>query len=217
MRQSANSASCNSDHALTPDWQTIVLEQNVLREGTQESNRIVLWLPVKRERGFQCWERVGSVANADISFHDSLCAIAATSVPVKQRVRGWLYALLAGFRRKDGTDTWVHPNGDSAEQCGERQTDLLLVWPANQKDVLDDSRVQALWPQGKRLQRLGQNLYLVSGMESPGAGTGPESLPPKPQATNRHKPQTTNGHSGPREQAEYLLAVAVRTGERRGG
>jgi tetratricopeptide (TPR) repeat protein len=193
---------------MTADWQTIVLEQNVLREGTQESNRIVLWLPVKRERGFQFWERVGSVANAEISFHDSLCAIAATSVPVKQRVRGLLYALRAGFWRKDRADTWVLPNGDSAEQCGERQTDLLLVWPANQKDVLDDGRVQAHWPHGKRFQRLGQNLYLVSGIESPGAGTGPESLP--------HKPQATDPQGGPREQAEYLLAVAVRTSERRG-
>src|SRR5438270_315392 len=107
------------------DRHNLVLDEGVLLEPVPESNRLVLWLPAERERGFQLWQRISSVANADVCVDRGLCSIAATAIRARQRVGGLWRGLLRLFHRPSEEQTWMLPNGSAAEQCGERRTDLV--------------------------------------------------------------------------------------------
>jgi tetratricopeptide (TPR) repeat protein len=95
--------------------------------------------------------------------------------------------------------SWVLPNGEVAEQAGERQTDLVLVWAEAEGEALTEERMRSRWPQGKRFQKIGQNLFLVSGVEPAKPADEPVVQVPGP----------------PREQGEQLLAAARQAGDRR--
>lgn len=210
-----------------PDWRNLALDAGILPEPTPDDNRIVFWLPGSRDGEFQNWERIGTVARAEIAVEEGLCATAAMSVQARQRVRGFLGKLFWRLQGAAGNQNWMLPNGEVAEQRGERQTDLVLVWAEDDTTPVDETRIQARWPKSKQVRRIGGNLYLVSGVEPPGArnedgktaqqvaknffsaaGMGPQgtrnaAVPPPP-------PQDR-----PREQAEQLLAAARKTGDRR--
>src|SRR5438445_10502689 len=126
------------------DWNKLALNTGVLLEAVPESNRLVLWLPAEREHGFQFWQRIGGVPNADIRVEQGLCSIAATAIRARQRVGGLLRGLLRGFHRASDEQTWMLPNGGAAEQSSERQTDLILVWPLEEMDALDEARLRSI-------------------------------------------------------------------------
>jgi tetratricopeptide (TPR) repeat protein len=94
----------------------------------------------------------------------------------------------------------VLPNGESAEQWGERQTDLVLVWAAEEASPLDATRIKARWPESTRLQQLGKNLFLLSGIK-------------QPAISNNVGPTQPEGN--PFKQAEQMLAAARQAGDRR--
>src|SRR5207244_9231988 len=125
--------------------------------------------------------------------------VPATAILAKQRVAGLLRGLLRRFQRTGGDQTWLLPNGAAAQQCGARQTDLVLVWPQNETDDVDDARLQAVWPRANRFQKLGKRLFLVSGVEPPAPAD--VSMPPQ---------------GSPCEPAEQILAAARRASARRG-
>jgi tetratricopeptide (TPR) repeat protein len=184
-----------------PDWRQMALEAGVLREPVSDGGRIVLWLPGERDGAFQHWERIGSVARAEVTEEQGLCAIAATSVSARQRVKGVLGKLLGRIHEARGSRALVLPNGTSAEQAGERATDLLLVWSADDADTLDEERIQSRWPEAQRYQRLGPKLFLVVGLGAKNASaTVPQPLPPSDGC--------------PRALGEQLLTAARAIGDR---
>jgi tetratricopeptide (TPR) repeat protein len=185
------------------DWQDLILDPGILREPVSDGNRIVLWLPGDRDGAFQQWERIGSVARAEVTEDQGLCAMAATLVPARQRIKGALGKLLGRLHEAKGNRALVLPNGQSAEQAGERATDLLLVWSEDDAESLDEARIQSRWPEARRHQRLGPRLFLVGGLGTKNAPTAPVPPPPQPPAD-----------ASPRQFAEQLLAAARNNGDR---
>lgn len=179
-----------------PDWRHLDLAEGVLREPIPDANRIALWLPGKQDGGFRHWERVANVPGAAVQAEQGICATAATSVPVRQRLGGYLGKFLQRFRKPSGEATWVLPDGGSAEQAGARTADLLLAWAEDAAATLEEDALKVRWPQATRFQRLGRNVFLVGGISrEAAAGEAP-----------------TTG--SPLEQAEQLLAAARKAGDR---
>ena len=143
-----------------PDWRDFAFDEGVLPEPISDGGRLVLWLPADRDGNFQYWERIGNVARAEITLEDGLCATAATSIRARQLLRRSLGQLLRRLREPKGNRDFSLPNGRSAQQCGERRTDLMLVWTEDQESLLDLDRVKSRWPQAERFQKLGRNLVL---------------------------------------------------------
>jgi tetratricopeptide (TPR) repeat protein len=184
------------------DWQDLILDAGILREPVSDGGRIVLWLPGERDGAFQHWERVGSVARAEVSAEQGLCAITATSIPARQRVKGVLGKLLGRLHAAKTSRALVLPGGELAEPCGERDTDLLLVWAEENGEPLDEARIKSRWPDAQRCRRLGPNLLLVGGV---GAKAAPDAVaPPVPLPP---------ADISPRLQAEQLVAAARQSGD----
>jgi tetratricopeptide (TPR) repeat protein len=186
-----------------PDWRDFALEDGMLREPMPDGSRIVLWLPTNRDVNFQYWERVANVARGEITIDQGLCTTGATSIRARQRLGG-----LAGelwnrlFGSKETRDLQL-PNGASVEQCEERQLDLILVWPEEKEGILDEVRITSRWPNARRFQKLGQNLFLVAGLESRTGG----------QASRQEEIPSATAES-PRAHVEAILAAARRIGAR---
>jgi tetratricopeptide (TPR) repeat protein len=183
-----------------PDWRTFALEQRVLIESAADGSRLVVWLPGDRDGKFQYWQRIGSVARAEVTSIGGLCTTDATLVPARQQIGRSLGQFWTGLRKSKGKRSFLLPDGSHAEQCGDRQGDLLLVW-AEDGEHLDLERVMAHWPQRTDARKLGPNLYLVAGVGTPRA-TSEKALEFPPGAS-------------PREHAEQLLAAALKSGDRR--
>jgi len=184
-----------------PNWRELVLSEEVLAEPNPGSDRIILWLTGRHDGGMQHWERISTVASAAITVAGGMCAIPATSVRARQRVRTLLGKLLHPFQQASQEQAWILPNGQSAEQEGQRQTDLLLVWPEREAPPLDEARIRSRWPGSTRVEKLGDNLFLVCGVNSPG---------PSPDEPAQPLPQGC-----PRKQVEQLLAAARASGDPR--
>src|SRR5438445_459903 len=152
-----------------PDSRTLDLDEGTLVEPVPDGSRLVLWLPEERSGGFQYWQRVGTVAHTEVTVEQGLHASKATSVRARQRVGG----LFGWFRRlgaKGGDTTWVVPNGTAAQQCGERHTDLLMVWTQHDSTGLDEAQIKLRWPACREVQKVGKRLFLISGI-APAAQT----------------------------------------------
>jgi Tetratricopeptide repeat/Family of unknown function (DUF6171) len=184
----------------TLDWLRFSLDEGVLRETIPDDDRIVFWLRVAGTDPGQDWERVSSVPRGPIHRHNGICATPATLIRARERAGGLLGKLVRSFRRGPEAPVWILPNGASAEQCGNRQTDLVLAWAEDESGPLDDERIRSRWPASERRQRIGNNLYLVSGVRPP-------------VVKNDLQPGPNQGC--PREQAEQLLAEARLSGDRR--
>jgi tetratricopeptide (TPR) repeat protein len=110
------------------------------------------------------------------------------------------------FRRSAGF-SWSLPNGQSAEQVGQRQGNLLLVWAEDAQAPPQEQWVRSHWPKGNRVQRLGANLYLVGGVNPP--APGPAAAPAAPA------PDQDPIFAEPRLVAERALAAARAVNDRR--
>jgi tetratricopeptide (TPR) repeat protein len=185
------------------NWSEMALEAGVLREPSMDRNRQVFWLPGRREGSIQYWERIGTAGRGDVIVEDGLCSTGATSIPARQKVKGLLGRLLGRLYEPKESRTFVLPTGESVEQCGERTGDSMLVWTEDQGAVLEEDRIQARWPEGRRYQRLGPNLFLVSGLQSRATPLGTAAAPALPS------PEVS-----PRQNAEQILAAARQAGDR---
>src|SRR5262245_53274942 len=110
------------DSMRKPVWPELHLDEGILREPSPDANRIIVWIPEKPDGEFRCWERVSNVPGEEATLDEGICAAAATSIRARQRVQGLLGKLLQPFRRSAAAHTWILPNGESAEEYGERQT-----------------------------------------------------------------------------------------------
>jgi hypothetical protein len=80
-----------------------------------------------------------------------------TSIRVRQPALSIVGKLVRHFRRTGRVREWLLPGGERVEQCGERQTDLLLVWAKEDTTALDEPWLRSRWPQSTRTQQLGRN------------------------------------------------------------
>ena len=120
-----------------------------------------------------------------------------------QSIRRSLIPVLRRLCRRKETRDFALPNGRSAQQSGERQTDLALVWTSDNEEPVDLERVKSRWPNAKRVQKLGRNLALVYGMPVKGSRGDVASVSPTEQPGDARK------------QAERWLAAARQSGDRR--
>jgi tetratricopeptide (TPR) repeat protein len=176
------------------DWRTVALGPGVLREPTPDAGRIVFWMPGGEEHGFEHWERIANVPGAEIAVEQGLCFTQATSLTARRKTHGFFGKLLAGLKKPAGDSAWLLPSGGYAEQVGERQAGLLLVWFEDESAKPDEARLQARWGGGHQLRKVGRNLYIVS------AGGAAAETP------------TMLGK--PREHSEKRLAEARQTADR---
>jgi tetratricopeptide (TPR) repeat protein len=147
-----------------PPWQPLTLNAGILREPVPNQQRLVLCLRRQREGKLQYWERVSTVPGAAITTEPGWQFTAATSITARQHPSGFLGRLFRFFQRTTEESIWLLPNGCTAEQCGERQTDLWLVWGNPNSPPLDLALVQSRWPGSSRIEPLGPNLFLVRGV-----------------------------------------------------
>jgi tetratricopeptide (TPR) repeat protein len=188
-----------------PDWQGFALERAMLRDSTVEKDRLVLWLPTERDASFQYWERVANIPRGDIAVDGGLCITAATSTRARQRVGGLVSQIWNRLRQSSRSRYFLLPDGGSVEQCGERQNDLILVWSEEKERFPDQAQLEALWPAAKRFLKLGERLFLVSGLDSLVGGRAADSA--------RAATQVPSGDN-PKSHAEAILAAARQAGAR---
>ena len=131
-----------------PDWRGFAFDDGILPEPISEGNRLVVWLPADRDQNFQYWERVGIVARAEVAVEEGLCTTSATSIRARQELGRGVGQLWRRLRKPKGSRDYLLPNGTSGEQCGERQTDLVLVWTEGNDSPLEEARVKSHWPEG---------------------------------------------------------------------
>jgi tetratricopeptide (TPR) repeat protein len=184
--------------ARLPARQELALKPGVIPEPTPGDDRLVLWVPGARDGDYQRWQRVSTLPRGGVTVKEGLCATRATSFPARQYVAGALGRLFRALR-KQADGALVLPDGRTAERCGENRRDLLLVWGEGGPAGVDEARVRSLWPEGRDVERLGDNLFLVSGIEPPIDGAAPLPEPPCPIPVT-----------------EGLLAAARQRGDRQG-
>lgn len=181
------------------DRRTLRLNEGVLQEPTPD-DRLILWLPRGRDAGFRYWERVVGAARAEVVEEQGLRATPATSVGARERVRGLLGKLIPRLGGPAGARVLTLPDGGSAEQWGERRTDLMLVWAVDEADPLDESRIRSRWPASRGVEPIGKHLFLASGIEP---------------RVRQDEPEPALLEGSPRDQAEQLLSAARRAGDSR--
>jgi tetratricopeptide (TPR) repeat protein len=177
-----------------PDWRKLVLRDGVIAEPC-ECDRIVLWVRGGRENGFQYWQRISTAGRAITVVDDRLGAIMATALQTRQQVRGVFGRLFKRFGGPPSGPAWLLPSGEATEQCGDRQTDVMLVWAEGEDVCLDESSLRTRWPQSCHVQPLGKNLFAVHGLVLEKA----EAAPAQPGSQN-----------SPRQLAEQQLHTARR-------
>ena len=176
-------------------WNNLYLSDGVLREPTPDDNQIVLWLPQETDGRFRIWQRISNVPGAATLVQAGIHATPATAMRARQHLNGFFGRLFRRFTQPTGT-TWLLPNGDTVDQCGDRQTDLMLVWAENAADSLAESSIKSFWPESKQVMRIGKGLFLVWCVQ-PDASA---SSPAQPQGP-------------PRQELEQQLSTARQTGD----
>jgi hypothetical protein len=177
-----------------PDWRKLVLDDGVLAEPS-ECDRIVFWVRGSRENGFQYWQRISTAGRAIPVIEDGMGAITATALLTRQQGRGFFGRLFKFFRGPPGGAAWLLPSGETTEQCGDRQTDVMLVWAEGESVCLDESILRKRWPGSTRVQPLGRNVFAVHGSVL---------LKAEPE------PGQPVSHNSPRQLAEEQLQTARR-------
>ena len=180
-----------------PDWRNLAPVDGVIREPVPDGQRLVLWLSGPRDGGFRYWERISIVPHTEFTVTPGVGAAAGVLLPARQRLGSLLSRLWQRWRGAGTSQTWLLPDGAVAEQCGERRTDILLVWAEGDTISLDAAWMQSRWPDGSRWQQLAARLFLVGGVEPP-----------------RVKEELAQTGECPRRLAEQRLATARRTGDR---
>jgi hypothetical protein len=155
-----------------PDWRKLVLRDGVFAEPS-ECDRIVLWVGGTRENGFHYWQRISTAGRAMTVIEDGIGAVPATALRTRQQVRGFFGRLFKLFRGPSGGPAWLLPSGETTEQCGERQTDVMLVWADGEANCLDESSLRTRWPGSTRVQPLGRNLSIFWGADHCGNRSRP--------------------------------------------
>jgi tetratricopeptide (TPR) repeat protein len=183
-----------------PDWRRVVFHAGVLAEPIADDNRLAVWLPAGSDGEFQYWQRVAGVAGAEVVVAQGVCTTAATAIRARRRVGGIVGKLLERFRSARSDRCWVIPDGALVEQCGNKESDLILVWPEDETDRLDPERIRARWPDSRECRQIGDDVFVVWGIARKRSQKAPE-----PEAI----PQCSAS------QAEAMLVAARQSGDPR--
>jgi tetratricopeptide (TPR) repeat protein len=183
-----------------PDWRRVVFHAGVLAEPIAEDNRLAVWLPAGSDGEFQYWQRIAAVAGAEVVVAQGVCATAATAIRARRRVGGIVGKLLERFRKARSDRSWVIPDGALVEQCGNKESDLILVWPEDETDRLDPERIRAQWPDSKECRQIGDDVFVVWGIARK-----------RPQK----EPETETIPQSSAAQAEAMLVAARQSGDQR--
>jgi tetratricopeptide (TPR) repeat protein len=194
-----------------PDWRNLKLGEGILAEPVREDNRIVLWRPGEQDRDFQYWERIGTLPRAEIKAEQGICTVTVTLVRARQRKGGGILGKLARkLAGSGGEESWILPNGQPAEKCGDRKSDLLLAWPEDGATPLDEPAARTRWPGLSRFERLGDALFLVAGAVG---GAGAAAQPARPRGGVAGVADTEE-LGCPIALAEQILEATRKTGDR---
>lgn len=156
-----------------PDGRPLVVDDGVLTESASGDGRLVLWLPGTWSDGFRVWDRVGPAAGATVTASAGMCSVAAVLTPAQQRSGFTWPGFLRRLTGSKSEPSWKLPGGGTCERSGARRTDLVLAWPADGSDILDEEQVRSRWPNAQGVRRIGPNLLLISGVEPPRTGSEP--------------------------------------------
>ena len=164
------------------DWKSLTFNDDVLAEPMRDDGRITLWLPGSADGEFQYWDRIATPAHAKATAEQGVGATPAVAIRTRIRLSDGLLGRLARkLSRRDPETTWTLPNGKEVERCGERRADVALAWPAEQTTTLDEETVRRRWPEFRRIQPLGDGLFLVEGVGTPPkAAAAPPNTPGEP-------------------------------------
>ena len=166
----------------------------------------MLWVPGDRDASFQYWERIGNVIRGEISSEEGLLRHRGDRGAGQAAAASGLGRLFKGLRRSSKNRDFLLPDGSSSEQCGERRTDLLLVWSPTPRPRSTNRAIQSAWPQAKRVRRLRKELFLVSGVETRSATSRRAARGAPTRAIDRGQPQGTG--------RGFSLAAARKAGDR---
>ena len=191
-----------------PDGRPLAVHEGILCEPSSEGS-IILWLPGEHADGYRHWERVVATPRAAIATGQGVCSIAATSVPIRQRLGRSFVKLLRALRGSRVDRTWTIPGGKLAEQCGARRADLRLAWAEDATTPLDEVQIKSLWPGCRESRAIGPNLYFV-------AGVAYSARAEQPAKTEPESPGETLPQESPRALAERALGTARAAGDLRG-
>lgn len=185
-----------------PETRVLALREGILAEPISGGDRIVLWISGERRDSDQFWLRVGTVPGAPVLTEPGWNAWTASALPVRQRLTHHIVRrLLAPFQeRRIAGHVWHLPTGEEGEQCGERQTDLMLVWGTD--TPLDDAKLRQRWPEATGIQQLGAQLFLLSGIAAPRNPAPPPLPAPSPEVVPLQESCDQRGI------ADYRLRVA---------
>ena len=145
-----------------PVWQKLILDPHILREPLADGQGVALWFAGQREGDEQHWERISSVPHAEFTVEPGIIATAAAAVRARQTIRTAWGKFFQRFRGETKGHSWVLPNGETAEQCGERRSDVLLVWADDEEQTLDEGWINSHWSVCTEVRRIGPR-YSSSG------------------------------------------------------
>ncbi|MGO8753108.1 MAG: hypothetical protein ACLQNE_44765 [Thermoguttaceae bacterium] len=137
------------------------LQAGILREPDSDDGHLILWVPGGREGSSQLWHRVSIVPGAKIIRRAGLHFVTATATPFRQLERARFGRLLEHFFGDGGNRDWLIPNGEVAEQYGDRRTDVVVVWAEEQETPPSEMQIGAHWPEAVQVQPLGARIWLV--------------------------------------------------------
>ncbi len=190
------------------DWDRLELDRGILVESAESDGRVVLWVPLECERGFQYWDRVATARRGEVRVRDGVRWTSATATRARRRTSAGALARLVAKLAGGGADAgWAMPDGGTAERCGERRVDLALAW-VEDGGSLDEERMHGLWPGNVRLRRLGGRLVLASGV-GPAADAEGVAEAEDPAATAARLLESARSSGDRRGEATALADLAM--------
>ena len=187
------------------DWRDFALEEECSVEADSRTEAgSSSGFPPTETRAFNTGNASPTSPAAEIAIEQGLCTTAATSIRARQTGSAALRASSgAGCSTSKRNRDFQLPNGGSAEQCGDRQNDLILVWSEEQGGMPRRGSNQVTMAQGRANPKAGTKPF-------PGRWTRVASRRTRDRsAQSRHRRQAS-----PRAHAEAILAAARRTGDR---
>jgi tetratricopeptide (TPR) repeat protein len=181
----------------------LALIEGVLAEPGSGGDRLILWIFLGRDGRDRLWERVASVVGAEVTEMGDVRSIPAKSYQSRQRDQGAIGRTIGGMIGRSADRGWAPRGGGEAKRTSERRADLVLAWSTDVDNA--EARVRARWSGSEEIRRVGAAMFVVSGIGA-SSSPSPESANPSPEL----------GSPTSREQAEALLEVARRAGDRRG-
>src|SRR5216684_3316065 len=138
---------------------------SILQEPIADGNQVILWLPESVLGELGQWERIATLPRAQSREEAGICFLPATSI--RARGQGLFAKIWQSIRPEPKGQIWTLPNGHRAEQIGSRRNDVMLAWAQDGTLPLDEARLKSHCPESETVEKIGDNLFLIRGVESP--------------------------------------------------